>query len=342
MRVKSEHKKRLDEFEHKMDQCRVQYENFFRGADGREPIWLRREVEKHMKFFRRCKFRSVSDRNRFNTLATRCGILLRYWDTVIREQGEGVFREKHKRGNKRAEEASKNDNTTEPPTTTPDEEHTHLKEEETSSTADVPQAANEETSDTPTVANEETSAQEPSTPHLPTSPLDTATPVHQQTSEESESKPTLAEPPSTTQNHTPAPSLEQKEETVEASTAERNTLTTPAPQPVQASPTTPPTQDESTNHHPPKITPPPPSLLPHQIDLEHFDPSNLQGFYQQYIAAREYCGESINGLSFQKFAKKMGQRVPAMKQKGHHKIELRVRIQDGKTKLEIVGKSPTS
>ena len=70
-------------------QLKIQYDMFFAGAIPRQPLELRRDVERLIKRYANAPIRKYSSRFHFNSLVSRFNSLSELWAKTLRGQEEG-------------------------------------------------------------------------------------------------------------------------------------------------------------------------------------------------------------------------------------------------------------
>jgi hypothetical protein len=112
----------------------------------------------------------------------------------------------------------------------------------------------------------------------------------------------------------------------------------PAAAPNGAQPPPPP-PDDGPLIAPPSLPPPPPRASQPPPPPAHISDENLRRLYHTYLRARQQCGESVEGLSYDSVASKIRQQVPQLMQKHNARsVDFKVVIKGGKAILKAVPK----
>lgn len=90
MNDKKSFQSELNALEKQIAECRIQYELFFNGIEGREPYRLREDTEREIRRLRTA-VNTAADRFRLNTLATRLNTFKQYWNRVNLERENGTY-----------------------------------------------------------------------------------------------------------------------------------------------------------------------------------------------------------------------------------------------------------
>jgi hypothetical protein len=77
--------------EHKMNQLRLDYEQYFLGTRPREPILLRGEVQKLIVFYSNTPIQNTAMRFKFASLCSRFQAFKRRWEETLRKMEDGSY-----------------------------------------------------------------------------------------------------------------------------------------------------------------------------------------------------------------------------------------------------------
>jgi hypothetical protein len=78
----------------KLKQLKLAYEQYFLGTRPREPVTLRREVDKQVVVYSNTAIQNTAMRFKFNSICSRYNAFRRQWNDVLRKIDQGTY-ERH-------------------------------------------------------------------------------------------------------------------------------------------------------------------------------------------------------------------------------------------------------
>jgi hypothetical protein len=85
----------LQILDHKLNQLRRDYDQYFLGARPREPVLLRGEVQKHVVVLTNQPIQNTALRFKFSSICSRYQAFRRQWDENLRKIEDGTYERHH-------------------------------------------------------------------------------------------------------------------------------------------------------------------------------------------------------------------------------------------------------
>ncbi len=82
----------LREFDRKVKQLKLDYEQYFLGTRPREPVLLRGDVDKTVVILSNTPIQNTALRFRYNSLCSRYQALKRQWNETLRQMEQGTYK----------------------------------------------------------------------------------------------------------------------------------------------------------------------------------------------------------------------------------------------------------